>query len=93
MSAKATIDHDTIRNWVQKHGGCPAHVKSTGSKRDPGILRIDFTGFSGQDTLEKITWDEFFESFDSNGLAFLYQDEDRFNKLVSRESVKEQLHS
>lgn len=93
MAAKATTDHDTIRQWVEKHGGCPAHVKSTGASEDPGILRIDFTGFSGQDTLEKISWDEFFEAFDENGLAFLYQDENRFNKLVSRDTVKEQLHS
>jgi hypothetical protein len=90
-SAKATIDHDTIRSWVEKHGGCPAHVKKTGSKDDPGILRIDFPGFSGQQSLEKISWDKFFEYFDENELAFLYQDENRFNKLVSRDTVKDQL--
>lgn len=92
-SAKATIDHNTIRSWVEKHGGCPAHVKSTGGKQDPGILRIDFPGFSGQQSLEKISWDEFFESFDANELAFLYQDEGRFNKLVRRDSVRDQLDS
>ena len=92
-SAKATVDHDTIRQWVEGHGGCPAHVKGTGGKRDPGILRVDFTGFSGQDSLEKISWDEFFESFDENELAFLYQEEGRFNKLVSRDSVRDQLDS
>nr|WP_298719506.1 hypothetical protein [uncultured Steroidobacter sp.] len=92
-SAKATVDHDTIRQWVEKHGGCPAHVKSTGGKHDPGILRIDFPGFSGQQTLEKISWDEFFESFDANELAFLYQDEGRFNKLVRRDTVRDQLDS
>jgi hypothetical protein len=93
MSSKTTIDHDTIRTWVQKHGGCPAHVKSTGGKDDPGILRIDFPGFSGQQTLEQISWDQFFEAFDENELAFVYQDESRFNKLVSRDSVKDQLDS
>jgi hypothetical protein len=93
-SAKATVDHDTIRHWVEKHGGCPAHVKSTGSQQDPGILRIDFTGFSGQQSLEQISWDEFFESFDANKLAFLYQDDEgRFNKLVSRDTVRDQLDS
>jgi hypothetical protein len=90
-SAKATIDHDTIRHWVEKQGGCPAHVKNTGGKDDPGILRIDFPGFSGQQSLEKISWDTFFEYFDENELAFLYQDENRFNKLVSRDTVKDQL--
>ncbi len=93
MTAKATIDHDTIRQWVESHGGCPSHVKKTGEEKDPGILRIDFPGFSGQQSLESISWDEWFEWFDRNELAFLYQDENRFNKLVSRDSVKDQLDS
>jgi hypothetical protein len=93
MSAKATINHDVIRNWVEKHGGHPAHVKSTGDQKDPGILRVDFPGFSGQQSLEKISWERFFEWFDKDNLAFLYQDENRFNKLVSRDSVKDQLNS
>lgn len=90
-SAKATVDHDTIRNWVEQHGGCPAHVKGTGGKQDPGILRIDFTGFSGQQSLERISWDEFFDAFDANELAFLYEDDGRFNKLVRRDTVRDQL--
>jgi hypothetical protein len=93
MSSKATVDHDTIRKWVEKHGGCPAHVKSTGTEDDPGILRIDFPGFSGQKTLESISWEQFFEAFDENELAFLYQDGSRFNKLVRRQTVKDQLKS
>jgi len=61
-------------------------VKSTGAGEDPGVLRIDYPGFSGQDSLERIGWDEFFEWFDRNNLAFLYQDKrnSRFSKLVSR---------
>ncbi len=88
--AKATIDHDTIREWVEQRGGCPAHVKSSGSKRDPGILRIDYPGFSGRSSLEKITWQKFFDAFEQNNLAFLYQDDkgSRFSKLVSRDSVQ-----
>lgn len=43
-----------------------------------------------EETLEKISWDEFFQIFDENKLAFLYQDRteggdtSRFNKFVSR---------
>jgi hemerythrin superfamily protein len=89
-AAKATIRHDTIRRWVDERGGKPAHVKKTRRGDDPGILRIDFPGFSGEQTLEKLGWDEFFEWFDRNELAFLYQDEEnsRFNKLVSRNNVE-----
>jgi hypothetical protein len=91
--AKATTDHDEIRRWVEEHGGRPAAVKRTAKGDSPGILRIDFPGFSGEQSLESIEWDEWFERFDSANLAFLYQDEtgfgrpSRFNKLVSRESV------
>jgi len=89
-SAKATTDHDTIRKWVEQRGGHPAHVKKTGRRRDPGVLRIDYPGFSGEDTLEPIEWDEFFSAFDKNKLAFLYQGgRSRFSKLVDRKTVKE----
>lgn len=83
--AKRTTDHEEIKKWVQARGGRPSHVKSTASKRDPGLLRIDFPGYTGGDSLEEISWEDFFESFDKHGLAFLYQDEkdSRFNKLVA----------
>lgn len=88
-SAKATTDHDTIRKWVEQRGGHPAHVKKTGRRRDPGVLRIDYPGFSGEDTLEPLEWDEFFKAFDKNRLAFLYQGgRSRFSKLVDRATVK-----
>jgi hypothetical protein len=54
------------------------------------VLRIDMPGYSGADSLEPISWDQWFEKFDGNGLAFLYQDktaggkQSNFNKLVSR---------
>ncbi|HET6890168.1 MAG TPA: hypothetical protein VFH31_03630, partial [Pyrinomonadaceae bacterium] len=60
-----------------------------------GVLVIDYPGYSGGDTLEPISWEEFFEGFEENNLAFLYQDEtsggkeSRFSKLVSRETAEE----
>jgi hypothetical protein len=50
------------------------------------VLRIDYPGFSGNETLERIEWDEWFDAFDKNKLAFLYQDKrnSRFSKLVNR---------
>jgi hypothetical protein len=75
-SAKATIDRNEIRRWVEERGGYPAHVKRTGSRRgNPGVLRIDYPGFSGEESLERIEWDQWFEWFDRDNLAFLYQDE------------------
>ena len=84
-----TTNHDEIRKWVEDRGGRPAIVKGT-EKGDSALLRIDYPGYSGEDTLEEIEWDEFFEIFDSNKLAFLYQDstedggKSRFSKFVNR---------
>jgi hypothetical protein len=87
-ASKTTTNHDEIKRWVEKNGGCPARVKATGrSKNDPGILRIDYPGFSGQTTLVKMDWDQWFEAFDKNKLAFVYQPSTRFSKLVARSSA------
>jgi hypothetical protein len=81
---KTTTDHTAIRKWAEARGGRPARVKGTGKGDDPGILRIDFG--EPDDSLEKISWEEFFEKFEDNELALLFQDEgeSRFNKLVHR---------
>jgi hypothetical protein len=87
-----TTDHEEIRRWVEKRGGRPARVRETGSDGDPGMLRIDFPGRGEDDALEPMSWDDWFDAFDENELAFLYQeetkqgDESRFSKLVSRDS-------
>ena len=90
--AKRTTDHEKIRKWAEARNGHPATVKRTGDKCNPGILRIDFPGYSGVHTLERISWDVFFEKFDQEGLEFLYQEKtdsgkpSRFCKLVSRDT-------
>lgn len=89
--SKTTTDHKVIRQWVEERGGRPATVKRTGDADKPGVLRIDFPGYSGEESLEEIPWNTFFEKFEENQLAFLYQDktaggeESRFFKLVKRE--------
>ncbi|HEX5887533.1 MAG TPA: hypothetical protein VFY61_02470 [Pyrinomonadaceae bacterium] len=91
--SKTTTDHEEIRQWVEERDGHPAIVKGT-EKGGSAMLRIDYPGFSGEDKLEEITWDEFFEIFDENNLAFLYQDktqeggESRFSKFVSRDRAE-----
>ena len=86
--AKVTTDHDEIRAWVEARGGHAARVKGT------EVLRIDYPGFSGEERLEEISWDEFFKGFEDNNLAFLYQDktkdgkQSRFSKLVDRDKAE-----
>ena len=93
-TSNVTTNHAEIKRWVEERGGFPAAVKRTESKNDLGILRIDFPGFSGEDSLERVDWDSWFEKFDENELAFLHQDKtadgkvSRFNKLVSRDKAK-----
>src|SRR4051794_34782775 len=88
---RITTDHDEIRRWAEERGGVPATVKATEQDGEPGILRIDFPGFSGEGTLEQISWEDFFRKFDENNLAFVYDADpnSRFNKLVSRETAQQ----
>jgi hypothetical protein len=90
--AKTTINHKEIQKWVEARGGKPARVKRTARRGDQGILRIDYPGFSGEESLETIGWNEWFDTFDDHNLAFVYQDRvktgamSRFSKLIARES-------
>jgi hypothetical protein len=58
------------------------------------MLRINFPGYSGEETLQEIDWDDFFEAFDENNLAFLHQDTlkggetSRFFKFVERGNAR-----
>ena len=94
-SALSTTDHNTIRKWAEARGGQPARVKGTErGKGDPGMLRIDYPGYGGEESLEKIGWDEWFKAFDEHNLAFLYDDdkESRFSKLVYRDDGGRSAH-
>lgn len=87
---KTTVDHDDIRRWVEEHGGAPATVKGTEAEGEAGVLRIDFPGGAGEDQLQHIDWDDWFDKFESSDLAFLYQEhkasgeDSTFFKLVRR---------
>jgi hypothetical protein len=89
-SAKTTTDHDVIRKWAEARNAKPSTVKRTGKEDDPGILRLNFPGYSGDASLTEITWEEWFGKFDEQNLALLFQETTKtgepsnFNKLVSR---------
>ncbi|PSJ61064.1 hypothetical protein [Kumtagia ephedrae] len=83
--ATTTTDHAEIRKWTEERDGKPAVVRTGGSG---GVLRIDFG--EKEENFDHIGWDEFFDIFDKNRLAFLHQDKtgdgkpSRFNKFVDR---------
>ncbi len=89
-SARELTDHEEIRRWAEKRGAKPAFVRGTGDGEDVGMIRLDFPGYAGGDSLEQISWDDWFQKFDESNLALLVQDEtargqqSNFNKLVSR---------
>lgn len=85
-----TTDHEVIRAWAEARGGRPATVSGTeDTGSGAGVLRIEFD--TSDNSLEDADWDEFFETFDDRGLAFVYQEKtsdgqtSRFNKLISRD--------
>ena len=89
-----TNDHDAIRRWAEERGAEPACVKGTRGQGNSCLIRLDFPGYTGADSLEHISWDEWFENFDRNRLALIYQErtargqKSNFNKLISRPKAR-----
>jgi hypothetical protein len=69
----ATTSHEVIRAWAEERGGVPATVPGTEHGDHLGVLRIDFGG--DNDDLRKVSWDEWFGTFDARKLNFIYQEE------------------
>jgi hypothetical protein len=93
-SSKRTTDHDEIRKWAEARGAVPSEVKGTQRGDEPGILRFEFPNARNRndDKLEEISWDDFFQKFDENGLELLYQEKtadgevSNFNRLIHPEN-------
>jgi hypothetical protein len=68
-----TTHHEVIRQWAEERDGVPATVEGTEHGDHLGVLRIDFGG--GNDKLRHISWDEWFDTFDSRQLNFIYQEQ------------------
>jgi hypothetical protein len=93
-SSRVMTDHDEIRSWAEERDARPSAVQRTHTDDSVGIIRLDFPGYSGENSLEEIEWDEWFDKFDDNNLALIVQDQtaggerSNFNKIVSRDSVE-----
>ena len=92
-SSRVLTDHDEIREWSEQREAKPARVRDTGGGDDVGMIRLDFPGYSGEDMLEEISWDDWLRKFDESNLALVVQNRtangelSNFNKLVSRDTV------
>ena len=69
----ATTSHEVIRQWAEERGGEPATVPGTEHGDHLGVLRIDFGG--DDEGLRKVSWEEWFGTFDVRELNFIYQEE------------------
>src|SRR3954452_19128509 len=94
-SSQVLTDHNEIQRWAEQRGAKPSAVRRTAGGNDIGIIRLDFPGYSGADSLEEVSWDDWFDKFDENNLALIVQERtargqtSNFNKIVSRDSVAE----
>jgi hypothetical protein len=68
-----TTHHEVIRQWAEDRDGVPATVEGTEHGDHLGVLRIDFGGEN--DKLRHVSWEEWFETFDSRQLNFIYQEQ------------------
>jgi len=93
-SARPLTDHDESRQWAEERGATPSCVIGTGGRGDTGMIRLDFPGYSGEGSLQEISWDDWFEKFDENNLALMVQEKpargqkSNFNKLVKRTTAQ-----
>ncbi|RXJ44344.1 hypothetical protein [Gelidibacter gilvus] len=90
IESKITDDHDIIKKWTEERYGEPALVEGVVDKVKAGeMLRIHFSD-NADETLKDISWELFYEIFDENNLAFLYQEktidgvESKFYKFITR---------
>lgn len=87
--AEKTTNRDEIIKWAEGRQGVPAKVAGT-EAGGSFMLRLKFPEYSGNRTLEEISWDEFFRVFNERNLAFLYEktapdgEPSRFFKIVAR---------
>lgn len=68
---ETTTDHDTIREWVEERGSTAAQVTEPAGD-DPGSLAVIPEG-KMDDSVRAVSWEEFFEIFEDEGLSFTHQ--------------------
>jgi hypothetical protein len=90
---KVTTDHEEIRHWAQERNGRPVSVKRDPLNPNGSIIQIDFLYDKYDDNIHEISWNEFFDAFENDALALVYQTEteggrlSRFGRIVRRENV------
>jgi hypothetical protein len=90
VSIQITIDHGSIVEWARRRRAVPSTYQG---KERPWPLKFAFS--STDAALVEIGWGQFFEEFETAGLAFVYRDVgpdgefDDFHQFVKRAAVPE----
>jgi hypothetical protein len=89
-----TVDHQEIISWVSRRQGAPALTARAQGGQPAGTLLIRFPRHVVPRTngikASEISWEEFFERFDRDNLALLYQEQTTsgrlsyFSRLIER---------
>jgi len=71
----ATRSREVIEDWAARRKAEPA-AATRGDDGKPRVLRFDFAGGpdKGGGNLERIDWDEWWQTFADRDLAFVYQE-------------------
>ncbi|RPI32584.1 MAG: hypothetical protein EHM70_08600 [Chloroflexota bacterium] len=78
---KITTDRNVIKMWVNARGGWPAIIRKFTSAGVEMALSIVFPGSETDETIHRLTWEEFFEKFEQQHLVFIYEDKDNYHQL------------
>lgn len=69
---KRTTNQKDIMEWASRRGAIPSSIKGTQDEGTvAGILKFDFTG---DESLEPLAWQEFFDKFEKEKLNFIYRE-------------------
>jgi hypothetical protein len=68
-----TRSHEVIQRWAEERDAVPATVPGTEHGDLLGVLRFNFPGYGGRE-LRKVSWEEWFRTFDARDLVFVYQE-------------------
>jgi len=66
--------HGEIRKWAEGRGAEPTCVQGTENEDGTCLLRLDFAGYTGEDSLQPISWEQWFRVFDKRKLALIVED-------------------
>lgn len=78
----STQAREAIIQWTERRSGHAARVTgrhpyaTTPFEAEVGALRLAFPGYASEEAVEPISWDDFFNEFERDGLYFVYRETD-----------------